>query len=89
MSKTLLSQRRKPFLAARSAELLVLVAVLPVTISRAAEIRVDAGGKNSAVRALHGINGGPICYGGAVDLSANIVQDLPAPGGLLASVRPQ
>ena len=36
----------------------------------AAEIRVDAGQKTGAIRAIHGINGGPICYGGVVDLSA-------------------
>ena len=34
-----------------------------------AEIRVDAGRRIGTIRAIHGINGGPICYGGVVDLS--------------------
>jgi len=39
-------------------------------IGQTAAIRVDAGRKIGAVRPLHGVNGGPICYGGVVDLSA-------------------
>ncbi len=35
----------------------------------AAEIRVDAGRAAGTFRAIHGVNGGPICYGGLVDLS--------------------
>jgi len=40
------------------------------SVCPAAEIRVDAGRKVGVVRALHGVNGGPICYGGLVDVSA-------------------
>lgn len=36
----------------------------------AATLRVDAGRKIGTVRPIHGINGGPICYGGIVDLSS-------------------
>ena len=36
---------------------------------QAGEIRVDASHKIGAIRIIHGINGGPICYGGVVDLS--------------------
>jgi hypothetical protein len=35
----------------------------------AIELRVDAGHKIGAIRAIHGINGGPICYGGVIDVS--------------------
>jgi len=43
--------------------------LLSVTSLQAVEIRVDASRKIGAIRAIHGINGGPICYGGVVDLS--------------------
>ena len=36
---------------------------------RAAALRVDAGHKIGTIRPIHGINGGPICYGNLVDLS--------------------
>ena len=36
---------------------------------QAGEIHVDASRKIGAIRIIHGINGGPICYGGVVDLS--------------------
>jgi len=56
------------------AALLATLVALPVMsrtgVCRAAEIRVDAGRKIGAIRALHGVNGGPICYGGLVDVSA-------------------
>lgn len=32
-------------------------------------IRVDAGQKTGTIKALHGVNGGPLCLGGTVDLS--------------------
>jgi hypothetical protein len=36
---------------------------------QAATLEVDAGRKTGQIRPIHGINGGPICYGGVVDLS--------------------
>lgn len=36
----------------------------------AAEVRVDFARTNSVIRPLHGVNGGPLCYRGTVDLSA-------------------
>src|SRR5208283_402167 len=47
----------------------LLVAQPRPTACAAAEIRVDAGRRIGAIRAIHGVNGGPICYGGVVDLS--------------------
>ncbi len=48
-----------------------LVSILcSVTSLDSAEIRVDASRKVGVIRAIHGINGGPICYGGVIDLSA-------------------
>ena len=35
----------------------------------AATIHVDAGRKIGEIRPIHGTNGGPVCYGGVVDLS--------------------
>ncbi|MEI6809867.1 MAG: hypothetical protein WCN95_14210 [bacterium] len=32
-------------------------------------IRIDAGRNTGTIRALHGVNGGPLCLGGTVDLS--------------------
>ena len=47
-----------------------LVLLLVAADCPAATIRVDAARKIGAVRAIQGVNGGPICYGGVVDLSA-------------------
>jgi len=47
----------------------MLAALRCTTACPAAEIRVDAGRKIGVIRAIHGINGGPICYGGVIDLS--------------------
>ena len=35
------------------------------------EIRVDCGARRGRIRALHGANNGPRCFGGLVDLSAS------------------
>ena len=54
------------------AALLATLVALPVMsrtgVCRAAEIRVDAGRKIGAIRALHGVNGGPIWCGVALAL---------------------
>jgi hypothetical protein len=47
-----------------------LTAFSPGAACPAATIRVDAGRSVGAVRAVHGVNGGPVCYGSVVDLSA-------------------
>jgi len=56
--------------AALLATLVALTVMSRTSFCPAAEIRVDAGRKIGAIRALHGVNGGPICYGGLVDVSA-------------------
>jgi hypothetical protein len=43
---------------------------LPEAVCPAATIRVDAGRSLGTVRAIQGVNGGPVCYGSVVDLSA-------------------
>ena len=50
--------------------LVSLTAFCPGAACPAATIRVDASRSAGAVRAVHGVNGGPVCYGGVVDLSA-------------------
>ena len=40
------------------------------SVLRAAEVRVDFARTNGVIRPLHGVNCGPLCYRGTVDLSA-------------------
>jgi hypothetical protein len=49
--------------------LVSLTGFCPEAACPAATIRVDAGRSMGAVRAIQGVNGGPVCYGGVVDLS--------------------
>ena len=44
--------------------------VFAVVVSAAAELTVDFSQTNGAIRPLHGVNLGPLCYRGMVDLSA-------------------
>ncbi len=39
------------------------------SVLQAATLKVDAGHKTGRIRPIHGVNDGPICYGGIVDLS--------------------
>ena len=48
---------------------LALVLPLVAVNCPAAEITVDAGRKIGVIKPIHGVNGGPICFGGLVDLS--------------------
>ena len=67
--KTSKSQSCKPLPAIFIVGTVMLAALGQAAVCPAAEIRVDAGRKIGAIRAIHGINGGPICLGGVVDLS--------------------
>jgi len=67
--KTSLSQTGESLSLVLCAGMLTLAALPRTTPCPAAEIRVDAGRKIGAIRAINGINGGPICYGGAIDVS--------------------
>ncbi len=49
--------------------LVSLTGFCPEAACPAATIRVNAGRSIGAVRAIQGVNGGPVCYGGVVDLS--------------------
>ena len=44
--------------------------VFAVVVSGAAELTVDFSQTNGVIRPLHGVNMGPLCYRGMVDLSA-------------------
>jgi hypothetical protein len=44
--------------------------VFAVVVSAAAELTVDFSQTNGVIRPLHGVNLGPLCYRGMVDLSA-------------------
>ena len=67
--KTSLPRSYRPFLTVLFAWTLALAVLSGASVCRAAEIRVDAGRKIGTIRAIHGINGGPICHGGMVDVS--------------------
>ena len=57
------------FATPKTCHMFALVSLLIAVNCAAATIRVDAGHKIGTVRPIHGINGGPICFGGLVDLS--------------------
>src|SRR5271166_3310563 len=67
--KTPILHSRQPSPSVLIIEMLMLAALLQATVCPGAEIRVDAGRKIGSIRAIHGVNGGPICQGGMVDLS--------------------
>jgi xylan 1,4-beta-xylosidase len=50
--------------------LLLLGLLVAVPAFPGAELTVDFGGTNGVIRPLHGVNLGPLCYRGMVDLSA-------------------
>lgn len=60
------SKRRMPRL--RISSLLVLLLAAPMLV--AADLTVDFATTNGVIRPLHGVNLGPLCYRGMVDLSA-------------------
>ena len=48
---------------------LLVLAASSCAVCFGVKIRVDAGRKIGAIRAIHGVNGGPICCGSLVDVS--------------------
>jgi xylan 1,4-beta-xylosidase len=54
----------------RIAGMLIISIFLYAPCCLAAEVRVNVGRKTGSIRAIHGINGGPVCYGGVIDVSA-------------------
>jgi hypothetical protein len=56
--------------ASKQRLLSLLSLVFAVAVSAAAELTVDFSQTNGVIRPLHGVNLGPLCYRGMVDLSA-------------------
>jgi hypothetical protein len=59
----------RPFGVKRIQKLLSVLILTAVTASSAAQLTVDFAETNGVIRALHGVNLGPLCYRGVVDLS--------------------